>query len=369
MKLKIPGITLMIGIPLVLSGCGLWGDTQPSDNKQSKGKNDINLVDEDQPLENKKSDNKKSDNKKDESESSTSKKEQSKAETVEKQLFLLDKNGMVVPQTVMLPKTRSVAKQSLKYLVKDGPVSNMLPNGFQAVLPAGTQVIGANLEDQTLTVNFSKQFKKYKSKNEQKILQAVTWTATQFDNINHLKIRVNGNEQKTMPVNDTPIGEDGASREDGINEQTTGQVADITDSQAMTLYFPAQAGDKSYYVPVTQRTDDNDRKITATVKELIKGPTQTGLVGRFSDNTSLKGEPKIKDGVVTLNFNKALLSSTKKKVISREALNSLVLSLTAQDGIQKVAIQVNGKTTIKNEDGKKLSEPVARPKQVNKVGI
>ena len=53
---------------------------------------------------------------------------------------------MVVPQTFELPKTESAAKQALEYIVKDGPVSEILPNGFQAVLPAGTEIIGVNFK-------------------------------------------------------------------------------------------------------------------------------------------------------------------------------------------------------------------------------
>lgn len=365
MKFKMPAITLLIGIPLMLSGCGLWGGSQQSDEKKADKQQDVNLIKDNKSL-----DDQKGDHKKEKSDQSTSKKDKKKADTVERQLFLMDKNGMVVPQTMMLPKTASVAKQSLQYLVKDGPVSNMLPDGFQAVLPAGTEVEGVNLKGNTLTVNFSKEFKGYKSENEQKILQAVTWTATQFDDIDHVKIQMNGAEQATMPVNDTPIAEEGASREDGINEETS-DVVDITDSQAMTLYFPAQAGENYYYVPVTQRMNvDKKGKITAAVEGLIKGPAaDSGLLGEFREKAGLKGEPKIQDGVVTLNFNDAIYSSTKKKIISDEALNTLVLSLTAQDGIKKVAIKVDGDSAVKNEAGEAITEPVSRPKQVNTVGL
>lgn len=369
MKFKMPAITLLIGIPLILSGCGLWGGSQQSNEKQTDKKQDVNLIKDNKSLDEPK-DEQKEDGKKSDGDQKTSKKDEKKADTVERQLFLMDKNGMVVPQTVMLPKTNSVAKQSLQYLVKDGPVSNMLPDGFQAVLPAGTEVQGANLKGDTLIVNFSKEFKGYKAKDEQKILQAVTWTATQFDGVDHVKIQMNGANQNTMPVNDTPIGEKGASRENGINEETD-DVVDISNSQALTLYFPSQVGDNYYYVPVTQRMNVGKKgKITAAVEELIKGPaSESGLLGEFSEKAALQGEPKIEDGVVTLNFNDAIYSSTKKKIISDEALNSLVLSLTAQDGIKKVAIKVDGDATVKNESGKAISEPVARPKQVNTVGL
>lgn len=71
------------------------------------------------------------------------KKETAKQGQTKKQdLYLVDKNGYVVPQTVELPvpKGNAVVKQTLEYLVKDGPVTNMLPNGFRAVIPADTNM-------------------------------------------------------------------------------------------------------------------------------------------------------------------------------------------------------------------------------------
>src|SRR5699024_8642971 len=71
---------------------------------------------------------------------------ESAANTVDRQLFLLDKNGMVAPQILQLPERedKEVAAQALEYLVKGGPVTSLLPNGFQAVLPEGTEVLGLN---------------------------------------------------------------------------------------------------------------------------------------------------------------------------------------------------------------------------------
>jgi germination protein M len=66
-----------------------------------------------------------------------------------------------------------------------------------------------------------------------------------------------------------------------------------------------------------------------------------------------------------LNFNENIFGSFEEKEISQHLLDALVLSLTEQEGVEKVAVQVNGKTDIKNDNGKKLTEPVTRPEKVN----
>ena len=64
------------------------------------------------------------------------------------ELYLIDKSGYVVPQTLELPKSEAVAKQALDYLVDNGPVTDKLPNGFRAVIPADTQ-ISVNIKDRS----------------------------------------------------------------------------------------------------------------------------------------------------------------------------------------------------------------------------
>lgn len=287
--------------------------------------------------------------------------ESANIKTVKRQLYLIDENGLVVPQTIEIPvpESKEVATQALEYLVKDGPVTELLPNGFQAVLPAGTEILGVNIKDGVAIADFSEEFKEYKAEDEQKILQAITWTLTQFDNIDKVKIRINGHDQDTMPVDGTPIS-DGLSREDGINIDVS-HVTDVTNSIGVTLYFLAQSGDKSYYVPISKRipnSGDMD-KIEATVIGLIEGPSiQSGLFSDVPKETELLKAQKDSNGIVTLNFNEAILDN--QKIISNASLHSLVLSLTELEDVNEVAIQVNGETNVLTESGDPLTQPVTR---------
>lgn len=280
-------------------------------------------------------------------------------ETVKRQLFLLDSNGMVAPQMVEVPvpESKEVAKQALEYLVKDGPVSNVIPNGFQAVLPAGTQILGVNIKDGTAIADFSEEFKEYQAEDEQKILQAITWTLTQFDSIDKVQLRINGYDQDVMPVDGTPIG-DGFSRADGINVDT-GTMTDLTNSVGVTVYFLAQSSHGNYYVPVTKRVQNEENNITATIKGLAEGPSlASGLFSDFSRELELLEANADTDGKWTLNFNEALLNN--QKAISDEALNALILSLTEHEEVKEFAIQVNGEENVLTESGDALAQPVTR---------
>lgn len=285
-------------------------------------------------------------------------------ETVERELYLITSDGMVAPYTFSLPKTESVLRQSLEYLVEDGPISSMLPNGFRAVIPVGTEIDVNLKEDGTAIVDFSEEFKNYHPDDEVKILQAITWTLTQFDNVDKVRIRINGYDQETMPVNHTPIG-DGYSRKNGINIETD-DVVDIVNSTGVTLYFLAQNGDDVYYVPVTRRVKEESNMFAVIVNELLKGPSaQSNLLTDFREGVELVEEPKYENGVVTLNFNEMIFGHLQGTAISENVVNMLALSLTEQEGVEKIAIRVNGDANVLMASGKVLAEPVSRPEFVN----
>lgn len=335
-------VSAVVVSTVLLSGCGLFGtEVQKKIDPPQK----VSIED------------------KQVSKETTAKKDASQA-TVKTELYLIDKNGYVVPKTLELPKTSSVAKQALEYLVANGPVSEMLPNDFRAVLPADTD-LSVDIKDGVATVNFSKEFKNYQPEDELKILQSITWTLTQFDTVKQVKLKMTGHELTEMPVKGTPIS-DKLSRASGINLDTA-DVTDITNTKPLTVYYIGGEEGSYYYVPVTRRVSNSVKDpVVAVVKELVDGPSgKSNLVSEFMPDVKLLGDPKVESGTVTLNFNKNVYGSFKEKVISQHLLDTLVLSLTEQKGIQKVAVTVDGKASLIDEKGKKLTEPVTRPEKVN----
>ncbi len=280
-------------------------------------------------------------------------------QTVERELYLFDQSGLVVPQTVELPKSASAAMQALEYLVVDGPVTELLPNGFQAVIPAGTEIIGVNLkEDGTLIVDVSEDFKNYEAENELKVLQAVTHTLTQFDTIEKIKLWINGEEQTEMPVSGTPISQ-GFSRANGINLDVIGKP-DLN-SQAVTVFYPKKYDEDIAFIPVTTylERDENNYLFAPLVESLLHGPSQSlGTLNVFNDNTQLIKEPTIRDGVLQLEFSEDILQSKDEAVIADEVIATLVRNLTEQVGIEAVSVSVANFPTIVSENGTPYDQPV-----------
>jgi germination protein M len=339
-------------ITLLLSGCGLFGPEETTSEPIDPPQNIVDVSEEDEGMN---------------SELDTAT-EDGETVLVNKEIYLVDANGYVVPLTMPIPEVESIATQVLKYMVKGGPVEAMLPDGFSAVLPEGT-TFSIDIKDKLATVDFSKEFTNYAAEDEHKILQAVTWALTQFSTVEKVSLKVNGEVLEEMPVAGTPITEP-LSRKDGINMEFASESSPGK-TTAVTLYFESENpnGDFRYFVPITRlipRTDTKDI-VKATLQELIKGPSTTseGLVSAILPTTKIINT-FVDKGVAVADFDDTILSYDSNGKASASWLQSVILSLSQTTGAEKVQIMVNGSAEI-SADGMDLSQPVAAPKSINQV--
>lgn len=343
------------GMTLLLTGC-FNGEQSLMDFSKSTDENTEVTKDLKKADEKKNKDVPKADAKEDK------KSDEATEETAARQLYLLDANGMVAPQTLELPKTdsKAVASQAMEYLVKGGPVTEMLPNGFQAVLPEGTEILGLNLKDGTMIVDVSKEFENYEAADEVKILEAMTHTLTQFENVDQIKIWINGHPLDEMPVNGTPI-EKGYSRANGINLEAGSETGSV-DAEAVTMYFPKEYNKTRYYVPITKHVKGNEENLySSIINELIEGPgLESNALHVFNSNTELANEPKMDEGILDVEFNEDILKDTGDEVIADEVMETLVRTLTQQDKVEAVRVKVKNVETLLNEKGEAYHDPVSK---------
>lgn len=278
------------------------------------------------------------------------------------ELYFMTHTGHVAPYTLSLPSSKGIAKEVLKFMVKDGPGQAMLPKGFTPILPKGTQVKALNIEDGVATIDFSKEFLNYKQEEEEDLLSALTWTLTGFSTVNEVNIWVDGKPLSVMPKGKTPA--QGLTRNDGINLEVA-KGTDITRSMPVTLYFMGQLPDnQTYYVPVTRMVNAADNVGEVVIHELVKGPQlQSGLSAAL--DTSLKvNKVQVKGDLAVADLGEQLLQYGKNTA-SEDALQTIVLSLTENTTADKVKLVVNGKQNVAIAGEKTAGEPVSRPRFIN----
>lgn len=282
-------------------------------------------------------------------------------------MYFYDENKHVTPMTLPIPKAEAVATAALSYMVKGGPGEALLPAGFTSILPEGTTVLGMNIkpDEKLAIVDFSKEFLNYTAEVERDMLEAVTWTLTGFPTVDQVQFRVAGQDLEVMPVAKTPMDRP-LSRAMGINLEAKNSV-DLSRTMAVTLYFQGTnaAGDYNYYVPVTRLIPKNEDIAKATIQELIFGPKNgSKLYSNLLPTTEIL-QVAITGDMIMADFNKELLSFGEGSVASADAVETIVLSLTENTGVEKVQIMVEGKTNLMAGE-RTLDQPVNRPIQINK---
>ncbi len=278
-------------------------------------------------------------------------------------VYAKDQKGFLTPISVNIPKTPSPAKTTLEYMVQDGPGAGILPQGFKAILPKGTQIKGVNLipEKKQAVIDFSKAFTEYTATDERQLLEAITWTLTSFPSIESIQIWVEGKKLEVMPVAKTPIDE-GWSRAKGINLEKSEQVF-IADAMPVTLYFMNQneQGHK-YYVPITRMIPHTNEFEKAIMDQLVLGPDASlGLHSAFHPTTQVN-KIKSTENQIVVDFHGDGLGPAQ--TVYADALQMAIWSLTENTNKASVQFMVNGKTNAVSTEPS-YHQPVTRPQYIN----
>lgn len=328
---------------LVISGCS-----------KSNSQNEMNEIDPPPPGSNRESDGK---------ENEMSEEQPEAQSTMEVILYFKDDEGYVVPLSVRIPASESVARRSLEYMVDGGPVQELLPEGFSALIPQGTIIDPVNIHQQVATVDLSEHFASYNAQDERKILEAITWTLTGFSTIDRVQLRIKGHDLKEMPVAGTPMDEP-LSRVMGINLENVPGVQ-YGQSTPVTLYFQNRMDTQfNYYVPVTRMVSRTPDVVGAAVHELIKGPLGNGSLHALFNPAAevLMIDHDVDHEVITLDFGDELLAHADgpyDEAIT-DAYESIVMSLWENMGQGQIRILINGESRAVMEQDQQMSVPVNR---------
>lgn len=283
-------------------------------------------------------------------------------------LYMRDRMGMLAPVSLAIGKEEGIARRTLEYMVDGGPASALLPAGFRGVLPQGTKVLGVNITPEKLAIiDFSKEIFQYNAQDERMLLEAVAWTMTEFANVQKVQLWVEGKLLKDMPLEGTPLDQP-LSRAMGINLERSSEV-DFGQATPVTLYFMNQTEGYSYYVPVTRLAKRSDDPGKAALEQLIAGPhVKSGLLSAVPQGVSILNL-KLSDDhkLATANFSKELLGPDL--MVSNEAMQSLILSISENTGATEVQIMIGGDAKITATDMKQYSTPVTRPIKINQYKL
>lgn len=261
---------------------------------------------------------------------------------VESTIYLVDSNDYVARTTIPTCKCEGVdlAKDLLEGLVVGGTKNNIIPNGFRSIIPPDVTIKDINLQENILTINFSKELLEVNDKDEDKMIESIIYTLTSIDGIDKVIIKVEGEVLNKLPNSKTNVPTV-LDKSYGINKSY--DLSNLNDILSYTTYYTSTYNDTKYYVPVTKYINSKDSDVVKIIiKELGSSPIyQTNLMSYLSANTVLN-DYELDNNKLKLNFNELLLNDLDKKNILEEVIYTISLSMNnVYDNLESVSFLVN----------------------------
>lgn len=253
------------------------------------------------------------------------------------QVFLLDKELTLIPYTISIDEGLTLEEKITKVLqymvVGKEPVQ-----GVNGLFSTETIIEKCILDKNQVSLYFNKAIQNYEPKKEMRILEGITWAATQFEGIDEAVIYVDGQLCTHMPQLSTPIPMP-LNRQIGINnfENTVNQ---LHNSFALIVFYTKNIENQTIYIPKTIRTN--------------KEPSLEGKIEAILDDVSVfsqLNQPLYQSGLTLvsaqLEEKKLILEITgsildEEKKINENLAKSLVLSLAINLEVDEVELKLDG---------------------------
>lgn len=269
-------------------------------------------------------------------------------QVAEQTVYLMNQDGLLGRTKVVsndeIDPLKEV-KSALLTLIKEGPNESRVPNGFKAIIPVETKINSIELTDGILKVDFSKELLDVKEEMEEKVVEAIIYTATSIKEVKSVILFVDGDVLTKLPKSGTNLPSM-LDRTFGINKEY--DLKSTSKINQVTVYYVDEYNDNYYYVPVTKYLNDDRDKIKIIIDELTSTNLyQTNLMSFLNSNTKLM-DIKQSEGILSLDFNSYIFNDETKKDILEEVIYTICLSIGDNYDVQEVVFHVDTQEIYKS---------------------
>lgn len=259
-------------------------------------------------------------------------------------IFLVDRNKMIAKTNIVVNsiKKEDLIKELVEALIIDGKYENRIPNGFRSILPEETVINSVKIEENTAIIDFNDKLFTSEKYNDDEIISAIIYTVTSVNDINGIKISINGDLLEKLPRKGEFL-EEVLTRNFGINKEY--YIDNLKNIEGITIYYTGKFNDNTYYVPVTKYyNSDKDNKIKVIIEELSgRMSYNTNLISYLNSNAELLNYSFNQDEELDLNFNEYLFDNKEEEKVLEEVLYSIKYSIEDTMNIDKVNFYINDK--------------------------
>jgi len=260
-------------------------------------------------------------------------------------VYLLDSYNYVSEVSVEVSETEleNKLKEKLNLITYSKKNKDKIPSSFKSIIPENTSVLSLNVEDDTCTVDFSKELLNISNVEEEKLIESIVFTLTSESEVKKVIIKVEGKNLERLP-NSNKLLPSILDRSYGINKSY--DINNLYGLTKTTIYYMSKDDDLTYYVPVTKVSNESQEKITVIVNELKSSLLyQSNLSSYLSSNAELK-KYELTENVMNLTFNDKIFDSIYDQNILEEVVYTIGMSVKENYDVDKVSFYVDDKEIL-----------------------
>ena len=263
------------------------------------------------------------------------------------EIYLLDSNNYLARTEIVITKVdiEEKAKELIEALIIDGKMQDSIPSGFKAIIPSNTKILNLKKYDNIIKVDFSKDLMNTTKENEEKIIEAITYTLTSLNDINGVIIYMEGELLNKLPQSKINLPST-LTRNFGINKEYN--ITSTKDIEKTTIYYISTFNNKEYYVPVTKINNDSRSKIEIIIDELSSNNVyKSNLMSYLNSNTKIISSNQVDDELI-VNFNNGILNDINTNEILEEVIYTVLMSINENYDVKSVIFNVDDKEIYKS---------------------
>lgn len=255
-------------------------------------------------------------------------------------LYFKNSEGYLVPVMRRIPWEEGIARATLNNMIDSAELRELLgPTGLIPIIPAGTEVLGISINDETgiCKVDFSENVLNNQSeKEEDSFIKGVVYTLTEFPTIKEVQILVGG---KTIPTLKY-----GSHISKPLVRENINLIGKLEDGRSKVLvYYKGMENEEyEYFVPVTIPTLAPVANVYSALDLLFEGaPLDTGLFSDIPKDVMLHGV-EVKDGTAYVDISyDSYVENAEDKTFS-DIIKNIGLTLSQFKEIEHVELLIDG---------------------------
>ena len=254
-------------------------------------------------------------------------------------VYLLDKNHYVSRVNMAITSKESIekVKEIIAILTLQNKNNEYIPTDFYGIIPEGTTILNATLENKLLKLDFSKEFLNTNQELERKMVESIVYSVTELPDIENVLLFVEGKQLTELPFSKEKLP---TLLNKGFGVNKVYDIESIKNTSKTTIYYGSKTEDMFYYVPVTYVSNLNQEKVEIIVEKLKSSPIyESNLISYLNANAEITNY-EIMEKEIKLSFNEYLLDGIENSTILEEVQYTLYLSLRDTYHVEQVEFSV-----------------------------